>query len=78
MLTTLVDLKGISLAYNTKGSDVGSCLGKGKAAIILRHQRSVKAELLEDFSSKVALGRNVNSPKKLHKFSLTPAVPMAT
>ena len=26
MLTTMVDLKGISLAYNTKGSDVGSSL----------------------------------------------------
>lgn len=26
MLTTLVDLKGISLAYNTKGSDVGLSL----------------------------------------------------
>ena len=51
---------------------------KAKPLFILLHQRGVKAEHLEDFSSKVALVRNVNSPKKLHKFSLTPAVTMAT
>lgn len=39
----------------------------------------MKAELLKDFSTKkVALVRNVNSPKKLHKFSPTPPVTMAT
>ena len=52
MLTTLVDLKGISLAYNTKGSDVGSCLGKGKAAIYTSPSKERESRTFRRFQFK--------------------------